>query len=445
MRTLGGYTSGPRTKQVERAKSVRYHSAMDCPFCAPATDPWIVARARGGTILVDRAPLCLGHLLVVSDAHAASTADLTAGDRRRFQSTVERARKLAARISGLAAIAVEHGRSPTCGTPSRECHAHVHVFPVGEVDANELLSSREPVVPGHPYLAISPHAGRWETASARGAMRHRARVIGAQAAEMNGVAWSPFSMAPDSRTREQTLLRARAAWRGERADSVPVRRSNAASSLPPLLMISGSTGTGKSTLAAHLGRTLDRPVVEVGVMLRLAMLHAATGNAAASDKLWRWLTSGRLDFAGMSKHGLAAAVPRLDGRVSEGAMWTHVDSRALAEFARAPEIAEVIAAMTQSVTGRRGIVVVGRVPIDAAGLDGLCVNLSADAAVRAFRKTRQLSKIGLSPDEHDWFDPHRGAANDAGLSLDTTSLSVDALRRAGADLIGQTRRTLSVA
>lgn len=85
-------------------------------------------------LLVDIRPLCVGHVLVVPKAHAASLVEAPVKARK---AALELAREAAGRlrdVHGEAGI-YEHGGSPIC--QPRVCrsgptHAHLHVAPLAE-------------------------------------------------------------------------------------------------------------------------------------------------------------------------------------------------------------------------------------------------------------------------------------------------------------------------
>ncbi len=333
-----------------------------CTFCGWEADSLLVESGGAGAILVDRAPLCLGHLLLVTPRHVASLADLGEAERHAFLSRVEETRLLATAIAGRPTIAVEHGRSPTCGDASCSCHAHVHLVPAGTGEGIELLA-KELLTPAPsqeaPYLGLSVTAGKWARHGLARPVPHAARTLAALVAESNGIDWRPLG-APSSKLAARTLEAARRiqTLRGKRRQEMQRRRRPPR----PLITVSGSTGSGKSTVGAHLAALHGVPAVELGVILRLLCLdEVARREAWPGSRIWSWARSGRLDFDAASRRGLAAALPRLDGRSEELDMWRSVDPERLATVARDSEVQEVLAALAGALGGRSGGVIVGRV------------------------------------------------------------------------------------
>ncbi|HSC20659.1 MAG TPA: HIT domain-containing protein [Solirubrobacterales bacterium] len=407
-----------------------YSGPVGCSLCGHRKDPLFVRAARGGAIVVDRSPMCPGHLLVVTLDHVSSSEDLGREERAAFLRMVEEARDIAARIGGRPAIAIEHGRSPTCGDRSCSCHAHVHVVPVGDLDEQELFEkdlvreSREPTGYGS-YLAVSAASGKWRRFSLTRPVPHAARLIATVAAASNGVAWRPMMALPDG-TAQQTLRVARQGLQAPRAEG---ERGTRCLTKKPVVVVSGSTGSGKTTVGAHLARHLKVPAIELGVVLRLASLQREHETRAAG-RLWRWSMKGRLDFHGLSRHQLAAAVPRIDGGTYELPMWTEVEAARLAAMARRSDIQEVLTAIVERVVQEAGgAVVVGRVPPDlSSGLASRSLALAATPYERSRRKRMQLTRIGMTAAEHDWFDPRSSFATSVENStLDTTSMSLETM------------------
>lgn len=205
------------------------------------------------------------------------------------------------------------------------------------------------------------------------------------------------------------------------------------------VVVSGLTGSGKTTVGRFLATRLHVPAIELGVMLRLACLHsAAIEERRLASLLWRWSRSGRLDFDGPSRQRLAAAVPRLDGGDDERPMWTGIEAARLHEMARAPELQEVVYAIALGIAQQRGGVIVGRV---GPGLDDgvwQVLHLDASAAVRITRKRRQLAAIGVAASVHDWFGPEdvgQALAGERSVRLNTTVLRRDCMNMSALALV----------
>ena len=390
-----------------------------CTFCNWEQDELLVSADEKGPILVDRAPLCPGHLLIVAPCHVASVLDLPLPERRQFEARVETARRIASEIGGHPAVAFEHGRSPTCGDPGGSCHAHVHVAPVGEVEEAQLEECGLLAIngPNHgPYLAIAARDGNWRRYQPTHPLRHAARTLASLVAKTNGVPWQPLA-APRLPLVEETLREAR-----QRLNP-PAHTSDLSSSRRrprPIITITGPTGAGKTTVGAHLSAKLAVPAIELGVVMRLLCLtEAGRSTAKPGAQLWRWTKRNRLDFDGTSRHGLAAALPRLDGAGEELAMWREIEGERLAALAREPEVQEVLEELARTLAKREGAVIVGRVAptIDGAGT----LHLDAPVQIRVQRKRAQLARIALGAESHDWFDPkssqsHRNALDTGELT-----------------------------
>jgi cytidylate kinase/diadenosine tetraphosphate (Ap4A) HIT family hydrolase len=431
---------------------------VSCVFCRAREDDLVVDPHLSGTILADRSPLVYGHLLICSSIHASSVQELLPRQRAQLLLRVRLARQLAASMSGRPTIAVEHGRSPTCQDPSGATHAHVHVFPVGDFDRSALAGWDAISAAGEPgpgrYLAVYDDEAPVFFASERHIL-HAARSLGAMVATANAVPWRPMTAAPAVDIAHRTAVDAvrllRGATRktmpptGLRNETTPARRRS-----PPTVLITGPTGSGKTTVGSALAAALGVPAIELGVMLRLACAAAPPQtDAQAASLLWSWHTSRRMDFAGATERGLAAALPRLDGAYHETALWTGVDAQRLSELARGDDAQEALATIAHEAASQTGAVIIGRVNADFAGRDVIRLQLDADAGERARRKRRQLRSIGLAPGAHDWFVPRPPGAHAPAYvadSLDTTSLSVTAMVRAALALSGigngVVRRTL---
>lgn len=376
-----------------------------------------------GAILVDRAPLCVGHLLVVPPPHVAAIADLPDAIRSRFLARVEIAKTVASAIAGRPAIALEHGRSPTCGDGTRSCHAHVHLVPVGLAEQAELEETGlliEGEIDEGPYLAIAQGNRQWRHYRLARPLPHAARTIASLVAQSNGAPWQPFS-ARSTELAAETLNRARThIAQVPRVSSNRRARPAFRPSPRPTITVAGPTGAGKTTVGAHLAAKLKVPAVELGVILRLLCLsEVATRERVLASKLWRWTRKGRLDFDGPSMHGLAAAVPRLDGQIHELAMWRELESDRLSALARAPEIEEALGEIARDIAKREGAVIIGRIPPVIE--DAHELRLGATPAARARRKRTQLAGIDLGWESHDWFGPHP-IVEYTQRNLDTTNL-----------------------
>jgi diadenosine tetraphosphate (Ap4A) HIT family hydrolase/cytidylate kinase len=409
---------------------------MSCNLCRHERDALRVEADSDAAILIDRSPMCVGHLLVVSPTHVPSIDDMPALARERFMAKVEAAKRLASALGDRAAIAIEHGRSPTCGDRFCSCHAHVHVLPVGDVDEETLLEAdfiegrEEPGADS--YLAIAGPSGDCRHYGLLRPTLHAARTVASLIATANGVRWRPLMALADD-TADAVLAETRARLRvvseiskGSVDKRSSSRRRRAGKHPKPLVIVSGSTGSGKTTVGAHLARHLQVPAIELGVILRLASLNREHEGRAA-DRLWRWNKKGRLDFDGPSQHRLTASVPRLDGGSHELPMWTEVEAVRLATLARQGDVQEILAAIAERAARETGAVIVGRVPPELNG-GSKVVALGATPQERSRRKRLQLARIGMAADEHDWFDP-RAASRPAlgGSTIDTTTMSIEGM------------------
>jgi diadenosine tetraphosphate (Ap4A) HIT family hydrolase/cytidylate kinase len=410
---------------------------VSCSLCRHERDALLVEADSDAAILIDRSPMCVGHLLVVSPTHVPAVDDMPTPARERFMGKVEAAKRVASALGNSAAIAIEHGRSPTCGDRSCSCHAHVHVLPVGDMDEETLLEAdfiearEEPGADS--YLAIAGPSGDWRHYALLRPIPHAARTVASLIATANGVRWRPLVAFADGTadaalTETRTRLRLMSGMPKGSVDKRSSGRRRHSGRSKPLVIVSGSTGSGKTTVGAHLARYLEVPAIELGVILRLASLkHEHEGRAA--NRLWRWNKKGRLDFDGPSQHRLAASVPRLDGGSHELPMWTEVEAVRLATLARQGDVQEILAAIAERAARETGAVIVGRVP---PGLNGdspsKVVALGATPQERSRRKRLQLARIGMSADEHDWFDPRATSrpALEGGI-IDTTTMSIEAM------------------
>lgn len=404
-----------------------------CNFCGASDDTLVLEAGPSGIVIVDESPLVIGHLLVVSNSHAPSMAELPIGERFRMLNLIGRTRHLSERITGVTSIAVEHGRSPTCNDTSGAVHAHVHVLPVGALDQS-LLEMWDAISPVEgptegPYLSILTDDPPlyWQF---NRSVPHAARSLGSLVASSNGHAWKPLSAGPDSRGAWITKTAAKPLAPYLLPDPRDRTPNFTPRSIRPTVAISGPTGSGKTTVGAFIAHELGVPAIELGVMLRLVCLN----NRPRTDKelaslLWRWKRSGSMDFEARSSHGLAAAVPRLNGKSDEVRMWTHVDSQRLADLARGDETQEVLDCIASSVAAQHGAVIIGRIPSSFSGGDIAHLRLHADSKTRAQRKRKQLTAIGLTSEAHDWFNPSSILSPsdqdpDNGRVLDTSNLAM---------------------
>jgi cytidylate kinase len=254
-------------------------------------------------------------------------------------------------------------------------------------------------------------------------------------ASENGIRWQPMKAAPATACADDTLKAARDLLAREQVPArgpVPTRgaRGRATDRRGPVIAVSGPTGSGKTTIGAHLARRLGVPAIELGVVLRLVALDRSGTEGRAADRLWHWSRKGRLDFDGASIHRLAAAVPRLDGGTHELPMWTEVEAAHLAAVAQREDVQEVLSAIAERVVAAAGGVIVGRVPPNLGGIDQLEIALDASPRERARRKRAQLAEIGLDAGRHDWFSPRRGPVAPGRrdrTAIDTTNLDIAAM------------------
>ena len=405
---------------------------MGCAFCCSATDPLLVDNDDDGLILVDRLPLCRGHLLVVTREHVPSSADLPSAARRRFQARVRAACGVSAAITGRTAIAVEHGRSPTCGDPSCSCHAHVHIAPVGSFEDEDLprfgLRPSSPPLRHMPFLALAEAGNRWRYFIPGTPTLHVARTVAALIAETNGVAWRPMAAPHTFEEAKQTadLARKAVAPKPNASRVTEVRRLRS-SRRRSVAVVSGPTGSGKTTVGSYLAKQLEVPAVELGVLVRLACLHiSSSSDRKIASTLFRWRSARRLDFHGEGAYGLAAALPRLDGGTAEVPMWTDVETRRLSEMAQSDRVQEALACVASAIAAEEGAVIIGRLPLTIEGLHVTRIELDAAPAERARRKRKQLAALQLGVDAHDWFVPRLLVPSDAPRAVrDTTRFTID--------------------
>jgi cytidylate kinase len=195
-------------------------------------------------------------------------------------------------------------------------------------------------------------------------------------------------------------------------------------------MVTGPTGSGKSTVGRALATTFDVPAVEIGVVLRLASLHAhPRSDEHLASLIWRWYAKSRLDFNASSVDGLAAMIPRLDGATNERALWTDVDPQRLAELARGEVTQQALTEIAMRVAATHGAVIIGRVSAEI-GTQALSARIELDASPRerTRRKRSQLQGVGLDSTAHDWFIPGLKASTPTAMAsaevLDTTTLSI---------------------
>ena len=411
----------------------RYDSSMTCALCRAQSDAYRVFSDREAVVLVDNSPLTRGHLLVASTQHVSSVADLDLGSRRGLLRSLNLACQMAKDIAGRNVLAVEHGRSPTCGDASCSCHAHVHVIPVGSMHS-DFLSTWDAVEPtdqpgSGPHIAIYSHGGT-RYATMRRYVPHAARSIGAMIATENGVPWSPMGIGATESLASSSATGARRWIRKHMSRRVESNRSEQPTTSGPSrpsVFVAGPTGAGKSTVGAQLAAAFGVQAVELGVLLRLACLQMQPiSDAQLASGLWRWIKRGRVDFSGTSTHALAASIPRLDGAYDEQSLWSEIDPARLADSARGRHTQEVLDAIVNLVAQRDGAVVVGRIPPELSSFDGFAIELTASPKARAQRKRRQLHGAGLLSENHDWFVPAsertEGPVLNRVISIDTTNV-----------------------
>lgn len=437
----------PQPADLSSDGRAAYALAVGCAFCESSRDPFLVEAHGDGLILVDQAPLCRGHFLVVPPRHVASSADLPPLALSSFRRRVMLACRVARALSGRTAVAIEHGRTPTCGDPSGACHAHVHVVPVGDLGnlddlAPTLVTRQESTMPAasEAFIALSEDGRSWSYFTPVRPILHAARTIAALIAEQNSVPWRPVAMSADIAEAATTAKLARTAigkaWDSS-AESTRLKSRQRPSSRPTVC-VSGPTGSGKSTVARHLAAELAVPALELGVILRLACLHTQRGvrSRDIASALWAWSRTKRLDFDGFSVRGLAAALPRLDGEGPELAMWTAVEPERLAELARDCRVQDILVEVAAVAARATGAVVVGRVPILSPRDEWRHVQLDASPSARARRKRAQLASVGFQPTRHDWFVPRpTDTVFSPAPALDTTRLSVNGMCAAALRLV----------
>ena len=407
---------------------------MNCAFCQSRDDPLLVDRHPDGVILVDQAPICFGHLLVVAPLHSASVADLSHDERQRFRARIRVAQDIVRSITGRETLALEHGRSPTCADPSGACHTHVHVLPYGEVDLQALAAcdflTEEPILNAQDYIAVARETAHERRFRLTRPVPHAARTLAGILANTNDFAWNPLGAAVDKRTAGETLslaseyASARDALRAPRHSDAGLRDST--------FFVFGPTGSGKSTIARCIADAHEVPAVELGVTLRLACLSTgARDERQLSSRLWRWFRKQRLDFEGVTTSDLTAAVPRLDGRARELPLWTDLEASRLSEFARAEAVQEVLLEIALATIRRSGGVIVGRAPARIADHEMYALRVDASPLQRVRRKRAQLLKSGINPAQHDWFSPHAFSdlpASQTASVVDTTHAPEHAVR-----------------
>jgi cytidylate kinase len=169
---------------------------------------------------------------------------------------------------------------------------------------------------------------------------------------------------------------------------------------------------------------LDVRPIEVGVVMRLLSLYTpGRSDREVAATLWRWSQTRRLDFDGVGTHGLAAALPRLDGRASEELMWTAVDPNALSEMAAGTALHEVVTEIVASAT-KDGAVVIRRPAIGLSEPADYHIKVDAAPLVRARRKLRQLQSMQARSIGHDWFNPRLNVVPlHHDWKIDTTEMS----------------------
>lgn len=400
---------------------------MSCVLCGAARDRFLITSGVGGRLIGDASPLVDGHVLAVSSSHAPSVADMPGFERAALLRLIARAEAIVS-TARRHVVAIEHGRSPTCLDPGGGVHAHVHVLPL---DRDAVLAAAgkatfleqvlEPPSNGAHLAVYGPRRTRYFAVTRP--VPHLARTIAAFAAQEMGISWLPFSSASPAlavaSTKRLRLL-------AERQRSDRHRPEPPSAARPIQIVITGESGTGKSSLASALSRAHGVPVLEVGVILRLLSLEVQERRmttARACDWLWSSWRSGRIDFV-PQLFDLAGAAPRLDGRIHHEQLWTGVEAKRLGELARADAMHQVLDEIAERALAQ-GAIVVGR----AAGADAvdLHVHLSASTNARVRRKTAQLQRAGIRAEAHDWFTPNRPNeiyAAPGAIRVDTTMLTI---------------------
>lgn len=88
-------------------------------------------RSRTSAVLVDIAPVAVGHSLVVPAAHVTATIALEPADFSDAWTLAEQARhRITAIDAGQLVVLLEHGLAPEYKGPSCVRHTHIHVCPI---------------------------------------------------------------------------------------------------------------------------------------------------------------------------------------------------------------------------------------------------------------------------------------------------------------------------
>jgi cytidylate kinase len=323
------------------------------------------------------------------------------------------------------------------------------VLPIGafEPDTISCVADTVPQAPraGESFLAITTADGAWEYFKPRWPVAHAARFAAALIADANCVSWRPLSSRPDVANALET-----AGWlRRQYGDGYQLMRragrSSGAIRRREVVVVSGPTGSGKSTVGAFLARQLNAQPLEVGVIVRLLGLHLPRkSDRELAQTLWQWSRRGRLDFDGASSRGLAAGLPRLDGRVAETPMWVEVDPQALSEIAKGKALHEVTEEVIAAAS-EQGAIVIRRPAVGFLAAETHHVQLEAAPSVRAQRKLAQLGVLQMTSIHHDWFSPHLEAvAAIDGPKIDTTRLSIPQMCGAALESLSSSRELVAV-
>ena len=89
----------------------------------------VICQSQNLTVLVDLSPLCIGHLLLVSNYHYLSFAEVCANHLEEVRDTVTQVLRLCSVTFGHSVI-LEHGSSPGAEGTSCISHAHWHIIPI---------------------------------------------------------------------------------------------------------------------------------------------------------------------------------------------------------------------------------------------------------------------------------------------------------------------------
>jgi CMP/dCMP kinase len=219
-----------------------------------------------------------------------------------------------------------------------------------------------------------------------------------------------------------------------------VTRGAHAAALRGVVALDGPSGTGKSTVARRLAKTLHARYLDTGAMYRTVTLAVLRAGVDPADRA-AVIELARTSVPEMGTDPAAPAV-RLAGTDVAGDIRGPEVTGSVSAVAGVPEVRAVLIAQQQRIVADvllagGGIVVEGRDIGSVVAPDaGLKVYLTASASARARRRSRQDASAGIKStvertradvDRRDGLDtrttPLRPAAD--AVELDTTHLNVD--------------------